>query len=178
MVDGDRFKPTNDGDVMSPDKKPLRSAHSKRSIVAARLRPDPDDPYEVVFFKRHANEDSTEAIPGQAFLRSCPTNVQAKMFAIATQVATAPPPRFAGGGLWEAMHGDLTGLHEVRVDGKNRHHYRIFCRLDTEAIGRGPLLVVLCGADKPFKTEFTTADYRLVTELFAEYQSHNPRSLA
>ena len=46
------------------------------------------------------------------------------------QVAAAPPKRFAGGGYWEAMKGDMTGWFEVGVDGPRRHHYRLFCRLD------------------------------------------------
>jgi hypothetical protein len=35
--------------------------------------------------------------------------VRAKFAAIVVAVATAPPFRFAGGGYWEAMHGDMTG---------------------------------------------------------------------
>ena len=30
------------------------------------------------------------------------------MIAVVTQVAAAPPKRFAGGGYWEAMKGDMT----------------------------------------------------------------------
>jgi len=29
----------------------------------------------------------------------------------------APPPRFSGGGKWEAMHGDMAGYYEVRATG-------------------------------------------------------------
>ena len=39
------------------------------------------------------------------------------MRAVLAQVASAPPKRFAGGGYWEAMKGDMTGWFEVRVDG-------------------------------------------------------------
>ena len=31
--------------------------------------------------------------------------------------------RFAGGGYWEAMKGEMTGWFELRVDGPGRHHY-------------------------------------------------------
>ena len=55
------------------------------------------------------------------------------MRAVLAQVASAPPKRFAGGGYWEAMKGDMTGWFEVRVDGPRRHHYRLFCRLDYDA---------------------------------------------
>ena len=51
----------------------------------------------------------------------------------------------------------MTGYHEVRVDGPRRQHYRLFCRLDTTAKGKAPLLTVLAGATKPFRTEFPDA---------------------
>jgi hypothetical protein len=101
------------------------------------------------------------------------------MRAVLAQVAAAPPKRFAGGGYWEAMKGDMTGWFEVRVDGPRRHHYRLFCRLDYDAKDRPkPLLVVICGLDKPFRTELSDADYRQVRALGEEYLRRNPRSLA
>lgn len=42
-------------------------------------------------------------------------------------VAEAPPNAFAGGGYWEAMHDSITGYYEVRVDGRDRRHHRLFC---------------------------------------------------
>jgi hypothetical protein len=105
-----------------------------------------------------------------------PTTV---MRAVLAQVAAAPPKRFAGGGYWEAMKGEMTGWFEVRVDGPRRHHYRLFCRLDYDARGRPkPLLAVICGLDKPFRTQLTDADYRHVRDLGEEYLRRNPRSLA
>jgi hypothetical protein len=101
------------------------------------------------------------------------------MRAVLAQVATAPPKRFAGGGYWEAMKGNMTGWFEIRVDGPRRHHYRLFCRLDYDAEGQPkPLLVVICGLDKPFRTELSDADYRHVRDLGEEYFRRNPRSLA
>lgn len=73
----------------------------------------------------------------------------------------------------------MTGWFEVRVDGPRRHHYRLFCRLDYDAAGHmKPLLVVICGLNKPFRTEFSDADYRRVRDLGEEYLRRNPRSLA
>jgi hypothetical protein len=93
--------------------------------------------------------------------------------------AAAPPKRFAGGGYWEAMKGKMTGWFEVRVDGPRRHHYRLFCRLDYAAHGRPkPLLVVICGLSKPFRTQLSDADYERVRDLGREYLDRNPRSLA
>jgi hypothetical protein len=105
------------------------------------------------------------------------------MRAVLARVAAAPPKRFAGGGYWEAMKGDMTGWFEVRVDGPRRHHYclfcRLFCRLDYDAADRRkPLLVVICGLDKPFRTELSAADYRHVRDLGEAYLRRNPRSLA
>jgi hypothetical protein len=100
------------------------------------------------------------------------------MRAVLAQVAAAPPKRFAGGGYWEAMKGEMTGWFEVRVDGPRRHHYRLFCLLDYAARGQvKPLLVVICGLDKPFRTQLSKADYHQVRNLGTEYLGRNPRSL-
>ncbi|GGL18200.1 hypothetical protein GCM10012284_60990 [Mangrovihabitans endophyticus] len=104
--------------------------------------------------------------------------LRAKFNAILIAVATAPPKRFSGGGYWEAMHGDMTGWFEVRVDGPRRHHYRLYCLLDYDAAERAkPMLVVITGLDKPFRTKLSEADYKDVRELGIEYRSRNPRSL-
>ena len=72
----------------------------------------------------------------------------------------------------------MAGYQEVRVNGPGRRHYRLFCKLDTVAKGRGPLLTVLCGATKAFRTELAEAEYDKVLALGREYVSRNPRSLA
>jgi hypothetical protein len=101
------------------------------------------------------------------------------MLAVLEAVAEAPPKRFAGGGHWEAMRGSMTGWHEVRVDGsKPRRHYRLFCRLDTEARERNrPILAVITGMSKAVRTTFSEAVYARVRELGDEYLSRNPRSV-
>ncbi|SNY38804.1 hypothetical protein SAMN05421748_105269 [Paractinoplanes atraurantiacus] len=104
--------------------------------------------------------------------------MRAKFAAVLIAVATAPPKRFAGGGYWEAMHGDMTGWFEVRVDGPRRHHYRLYCLLDYDAADRPkPVLVVITGLDKPFRTTLSEADYKDVRALGDEYRARNPRSL-
>jgi len=101
------------------------------------------------------------------------------MRAVLVAVAAAPPKRYSGGGYWEAMKGDMTGWFEVRVDGPKRHHYRLFCRLDYEVEdATKPLLVVITGLDKPFRTELSDSDYARVCQLGVEYLSRNPRSIA
>jgi hypothetical protein len=108
----------------------------------------------------------------------CPAGVRAKFNAVLNAVAAAPPKRFAGGGAWEAMHGEMTGWFEVRRDGPGRRHYRLFCLLDYEAEGQEkPLLVIIDGRDKAFGTELGAADYAEVKALGDEYRSRNPRSV-
>lgn len=94
-------------------------------------------------------------------------------------VETTPPKRFAGGGYWEAMKGEMGGWFEVRIDRPKRHHFRLFCLLDYEAKGQGkPLLVVVDGRDKPFRTTLSNADYAAVRSMGEEYLSRNPRSVS
>jgi hypothetical protein len=144
-----------------------------------RTRPSSDDVHDIVFFKRHAEDDARQTIPGREFLNGCPDGVRATMRAVLIAVAAAPPKRFSGGGYWEAMKGEMKGWFEVRVDGPKRHHYRLFCRLDYDAEGRDkPLLVVVSGLDKPFRTTLKDADYASVRALGAEYLARNPRSVA
>jgi len=58
------------------------------------------------------------------------------------------------------MKGDMKGWFEVRVDGPQRRHYRLFCRLDYDAKDQyKPLLVVIDGRAKAFRTELSSADY-------------------
>lgn len=166
---------------MSPDRKPARPARrAKGAPSPLRTGPSPDDPHEVAYFKRHRDDDPSELEPGRHFLRqTCPPKVRATMAAVLVAVAAAPPRRFVGGGYWEAMRGEMAGWFEVRVDGPKRHHYRLFCLLDYEAIGRSkPLLVVVGGLDKPFRTTLTGTDYAKIRELGDEYRRRNPRSIS
>jgi hypothetical protein len=75
------------------------------------------------------------------------------------------------------MHDRMAGYHDIRVDGPQRRHYRLCCKPDTPALGRGPLLTVLCGGSKPFRTEFPEAIYDHVLDLGHDHLSRNPRSL-
>lgn len=120
-------------------------------------------------------------MPGREFLDACPIPVRAKLTAIITAVAQAPPPMFGGGGKWEAMHGDMSGFYEARTDGENREHFRLFCVLerDGKKVGlRGPSLVIITGMRKAFGTSFTNHDYREVRALRLEYFKRTPRSVA
>jgi hypothetical protein len=168
---------------MSPDRRDRRKASKKRPPKpprsAVRTGPSPDDEHEIVFFKRHKDDDPNEGTPGRDALDSYPRTVRVKMRAALVAVAAAPPKRFSGGGYSEAMKCEMSGWFELRIDGPRRHHYRLFCLLDYDAKGEEkPLLVVIDGRDKPFRTTLSDADYAAVRKLGDEYRKRNPRSLA
>lgn len=102
------------------------------------------------------------------------------MAAVLKAVAEAPPNAFAGGGYWEAMHGAMAGYYEVRIDGRDRRHYRLFCVLERDGgqLGLGgPSLVVITGMEKPFRATLSERDYARVRQLGDEYRSRVPRSV-
>ncbi len=137
-------------------------------------------PWRVHFFKRHVDDDAAQAIPAREFLDRCPVPVAAKFVAVVKAVAEAPPPTFSGGGKWEAMHGEMSGFYEVRVDGPKRRHYRLFCLLERDGarVGLGgPSLVLIAGLDKPFLTVLSAAEYAEVRRLGREFLSRTPRSV-
>jgi hypothetical protein len=136
-------------------------------------------PWDIHFFRRHRDDDAREAVPARDYLEDCP--VAGRLLAAVTAVAEAPPPTFSGGGKWEAMHGEMAGIYEGRVDGPQRRHYRLFCLLERNGaeVGLGqPTLVILDGMDKPFRTTFTKSDYAKVRALADEYLARKPRSVA
>jgi hypothetical protein len=162
---------------VSPARKSRRPKGGERPAVGSQ--PSPDDHYEIAYFQRHAQDDPATTIPGQEFLNACPPTIRARFRAVAIAVAAAPPHRFAGGGKWEAMHGEMAGIYEIRADGPpGLTHYRLFCVLDVHAKGHGPLLVILDGERKPLRTEMPAKVYAQVRRHRDEYLSRNPRSLA
>lgn len=143
----------------------------------ARMSESATDPWKVAYFRRRAEHDPDQAVPAKDYLwTECPTSVAAFFAAVVVEVAKAPPPKFAGGGYWEAMHGDLAGFHEVRKKYRGMH-YRLFCRLDTQSLGTPPLMTLLCGMTKPDGTVFSDDDYASVVALGNEYLGSNPRSV-
>ncbi len=132
---------------MSPDGGKKSKGKARRRQPPVRVRPSPDDAHDIVYFRRHPDADASQSIPAREFIRACPTGVRAKLSNVLVAVAAAPPKNFSGGGYWEAMKGDMTGWFEIRVNGPQRHHYRLYCRLDYDAkdVVR-PLLVAIAGA--------------------------------
>lgn len=136
-------------------------------------------PWAIELFQRHHDEDPDEAVPALLFLESCPDAVAARLRAALEAVAAAPPPAFSGGGYWEAMHDDMGGYYEVRVDHRQTH-YRLFCILERNGaeVGLGgPAIIVLDGRTKPFRTTLSNNEYAAVRRLGEEYRSRKPRSV-
>jgi len=98
-------------------------------------------PWRFHFFQRHLEDDSARAVPAVDFLDSVPTKVAAEIHAVLDAVAAAPPPSFSGGGKWEAMHDDMVGYFEVRVQGGGKKH-RLFCILERDAADLGGSSIV------------------------------------
>jgi hypothetical protein len=111
------------------------------------------------------------------FFSAVPAKVQAKLSSILVAVATAPPGRFAGGGYWEAMHGQMRGFYEIRADFQ-KIHYRLICLLDYEAIeSSAPLLVIVAGLSKPIGKTIKSEIYADVKSAGMQYLSGNPRAI-
>ncbi len=138
----------------------------------------PIESWDVKVFQRHRDDDPNENCPAEEFLNQIPDSVAADVFAIIDAVAASPPPQFAGGGMWEAMHGEMSGYYEARTRGPDRRLYRVFCILEREAPGLDrPSIVVLTGISKPVGTVVTKADYAAVRRLGEEYRRSVPRSV-
>ncbi len=162
-----------------------RRSRSRSQPDAGKDKPSTKDAHEIVYFKRHAGDDQTERSPGRDALNSWPEGVRAKVRAVVVAVAAAPPSRFSGGGYWEAMHNDMAGWFEIRVDGPKREHFRLFCLLDYDAVNDPitkapvdtPYLVIVDGRRKGFRTTLPESEYAKIRALGAEYRRRNPRSI-
>jgi hypothetical protein len=136
------------------------------------------DAWDVRLFQRHPDDDYTEQCPAEEFIEECPDSVAADLIAIIDAVAAGPPPKFRGGGMWQAMHGAMKGYYEARTRGPDRRLYRLFCLLEREAPGLdGPSLVLIAGLSKAHGSAFSDAEYALVRRLGDEYLRRSPRSV-
>ncbi len=129
-------------------------------------------PWLIHFFQRASVDDSGESVPTAEFLDGLPAKVAAEINAVLDAVAEAPPPAFAGGGKWEAMHGDMAGFYEVRVQGGGMNH-RLFCLLIRAAndLG-GSSIVCLGGLSKPRRQAAKPKDYRRILKYREEFERH------
>jgi hypothetical protein len=136
-------------------------------VKPSRQRPEP---WRIHFFQRAREDDAARSVPVVTFLESWPVKVAAEIHAVLGAVAEAPPPSFSGGGKWEAMHDDMAGYFEIRVQGGGMNH-RLFCVLERDAddLG-GPSIVCIDGLSKPPRTAADPKDYRRVRRYGAEFQ--------
>lgn len=134
--------------------------------MAGREESEPH-PWLIHFFQR----EEDQSIPAIEFLDGLPRKVAAEIHAILDAVAAAPPPAFSGGGKWEAMHGEMAGLYEVRVQGGGANH-RLFCVLDRDAhdLG-GPSVICIAGLSKPRRAAAAQRDYRRVRRAADEFRA-------
>lgn len=153
---------------------------AKKSSKAPVPALDRTPPWDIVYY---AEDDDTA--PALQFLGGCPPRVEAQMVAVLNAVAAAPPPAFAGGGKWEAMHGSMGGYYEVRVTGPGREQFRLFCVLengaDQELVALGyskPVIAVIAGMRKPNASVFSDEEYRTgVREHGSRHLSQRPRRI-
>jgi hypothetical protein len=131
----------------------------------------PEDvvPWRIHFFRRDAADDTARTTPVLDFFERLSPKVAAEVHAVLDAVAQAPPPAFSGGGKWEAMHGDMAGLYEVRVQGGGMNH-RLFCVLDRGDDLGGPSIVCIDGLSKPPRRAADDRDYRRVKRFADEFR--------
>lgn len=150
---------------------------SSKPIAAAKPLPGLKEPWSIAFFERRYLGKNSE-MPALDFLESCGSKLRARFTSVLITVAAAPPPSFSGGGFWEAMHDEMAGFYEVRID-SGKTHYRLFCILEKEGkkVGlKGPSIVILMGLTKPFRTVLSKGDYQKVKAMGEEYRSSDPRT--
>ncbi len=128
--------------------------------------------WQIHFFQRPIQIDPQRSVPGLDFLSGMSAKVAAEMQAVLEAVADAPPPTFSGGGKWEAMHGAMAGIYEIRVQGAGMNH-RLFCLLERNAddLG-GSSIVVLGGLSKPKRSAANPRDYARVDASRGEFIQH------
>jgi hypothetical protein len=126
--------------------------------------------WRIQFFRRAEDDDPSRSTPAIDFLDSIPAKVAAEIHAVLDAVAAAPPPSFSGGGKWEAMHDDMAGYFEVRVQGGGMNH-RLFCVLERDAddLG-GSSIVCIDGLSKSPRRAAQPRDYRRVKRYGGEFQ--------
>lgn len=128
------------------------------------------EPWLIHFFQRHKDDDPACRTPTIEFLDGLPHKLAAELQAVLEAVAAAPPPSFSDGGKWEAMHDDMAGIYEVRVQGGGANH-RVFCLLERNAADLGgPAIVCLGGLTKPVRSAGSARDYQRIRQYADEFR--------
>lgn len=129
-------------------------------------------PWDIHFFQRSRSDDPDESVPAAEFLEQLPGKIEGQIWDVLHAVAEAPPPAFAGGGKWKAMHGEMAGIYEICVQGGGRNH-RLFCLLVRGAVDLGgSSIVCLGGLSKPPRQAADPRIYRLIRKYKSEFERH------
>jgi hypothetical protein len=78
---------------------PPRERGRRRARDPSGRDGDGKPPWAVTYYR--APDGAVSALE---FLDGCPGTIDAQFMAVLDAVAAAPPPRFSGGGEWEAMY--------------------------------------------------------------------------
>jgi hypothetical protein len=125
--------------------------------------------WQIHFFRRASKDAADEGVPAMEFLDALPDKCAAEVQAVLDAVAEAPPPSFSGGGKWEAMHGAMAGMYEVRVHCEGMNH-RLFCVLERDAIDLGgSSIVCLGGLSKRPREAARDRDYKQIKRFADEF---------
>lgn len=135
----------------------------------------------IVYYRSESGE-----APAEEFFNTLPSKIAARFDVVLDTIRDAPPPRFGGGGFWEAMHGTMNGYYEIRITGPGRVQHRLFCILDNAdedgLAERGfdePQIAVINGMSKKSGERFTDGEYkRAVRDLGDDYLATLPRRVA
>lgn len=123
----------------------------------------------IHFFQRHPDDDPNRTVPAIEFFDRLPAKLVAEFQAVLDAVADAPPPAFSGGGKWEAMHDEMAGFYEVRIQGGGMNH-RLFCVLERHATDLGgSSIVVIDGLSKAKRSAADPNDYRRARTMRDEF---------
>ena len=139
-----------------------------------------DEPvWDVIYYRTASGQ-----VPADEFLDGCPTAIEARFERVLDDVACGPPLEYRGGGYWQAMHGSMTGWHEVRIKGPGRELYRLYCLLEKgtaeELAHRGlprPAIAVIDGRRKPAKTAIPEEEYAAIRKLGEDHKRQFPRRI-
>jgi hypothetical protein len=130
------------------------------------------EPWGIQFFQRVSAYGAPAECPTTNFLDSIPPEMAAEIESVLEAVSVAPPITFRGGGKWQIMHGDMSGIYEVRCSrgGKN---YRLFCLLVKESPAfEGSAIVCLGGLVKPKNSAADNRAYEEILRFRTEFEKH------
>lgn len=150
---------------MSPDRRSkARAKRPARLNTSGPHGPSSDDAHDVVFFRRHPNDDHAQRMPGREFLNACPTTSRPRRqssgitecLKVSSEPSTVPPAVTGSTSNSSIPLGGSTTPHNIRNCRRQRPRVesvkvrgeqalwpelrqRRLCRLrDVDRLGRWP----------------------------------------